>query len=1026
MNWNISAWCIRHPIPPIILFLLLTVAGMISLFGLGIEEEPNIDVPWVSVGVTDNGAAPLELETPVTKKVEDAVASVSNVKHIHSNIATGVSWTNIEFELGTNSDRATTDVREAVSSIRQQLPKGIDEPTVHRDDYDSGSSITYTIASNKRSPMELSWLVDNDITRALMACPNVGHVWRFGGCDRQILVKLDPVRLEALGATADMVNTQLRTLNINLPGGRGDVGSAEQSIRTLGSVQSLDALRSMRIMLPGDRWVELRSLGTIEDGIGERRHRAMLDGKPVISFEVIRRKGKNIVDCEKDAERVIADLENRYPKDIEFKRVFSDAKYVKESCGATFESLILGALLAVIVIWVFLRDGRAALISALAMPLSVIPTFFYMKMADFTLNDMSLLGLALVIGILVDDAIVEIENIVRHMNMGKKPFFAAIDAADEIGLAVVATTMAAVVVFLPVAFMGGIPGQFFRQFGLTVSVAVFCSLLVARLITPVMAAYWLKAKHETMNMGRLTNIYESALAVALKHRLLTCICGALFFAASIALFQMMPTSLVSRIDRGEANIKVELPPGSTIDDTIAAVDRVTASIRGRPEIDTIFDTVGKDGSVNEGRVQVVLKPREQRKISQDEFEDQVRPLLAKIPGARISFEGGWGSGSVQILLTSRDDPEALESTAQQLTREMRTIPQLTDVQSTAAALSPEIIVRPDFARASEQGVSVESIARTALIATMGDTDANRPKFDLPDRQLPIVVMLDPKYRSKLSVINNLKVAGNGGRLVPLGSVAKVSVDSGVNAITRYDRSRQVWINAKFGADYTLGQALKAIHELPAFKNRPASVKDRPSGDAEVQSDIFGGFGYAIFTGVLLIYAVLVLLFGGFLQPFTIMMSLPLSLGGALIGLWLLKKPIDMYALIGIVMLMGLVTKNAILLVEYCLAAMQKGMPREEAIFTAGRTRMRPILMTTTAMIAGMLPIAIGLGAGAEARAPMAIAVVGGLFMSTLLTLVVVPVVFTYMDDLQRFVVKMCHRPETTEDEVVKVAARDSL
>jgi len=1023
MNWNISAWCIRHPIPPIILFLLLTVAGIISLVGLGIEEEPNIDVPWVTVGISDNGAAPLELETPVTKKVEDAVAGVSNVKHIHSNIITGASWTNIEFELGTNSDRATTDVREAVTSIRQQLPKGIDEPTVHRDDYDSGSAINYTIASDKRSAMELSWLVDNDITRALMACPNVGHVWRFGGCDRQILVKLDPVRLEALGVTADMVNTQLRTLNINLPGGRGDVGSAEQSIRTLGSVQSIDALRSMRIMLPGNRWVELRSLGTIEDGIGERRHRAMLDGKPVISFEVIRRKGKNIVDCEKDAERVIADLEKRYPKDIQFKRVFSDAKYVKESCTATFESLILGAVLAVIVIWVFLRDGRAAMISALAMPLSVIPTFFYMKMADFTLNDMSLLGLALVIGILVDDAIVEIENIVRHMNMGKKPFFAAIDAADEIGLAVVATTMAAVVVFLPVAFMGGIPGQFFRQFGLTVSVAVFCSLLVARLITPVMAAYWLKAKHQPQGLGKLTIIYESALSVALKHRLTTCILGALFFAASIVLFQMLPTSLVSRIDRGESNIKVELPPGSTIDETIAAVDRVTASIRGRREIDTIFDTVGKDGAVNEGRVQVVLKPREQRKISQDEFEDQVRPLLAKIPGARISFEGGWGSGSVQILLTSRDDPEALETTAQQLTREMRTIPQLTDVQSTAASLSPEIIVHPDFARASEQGVSVESIARTALIATMGDTDANRPKFDLPDRQLPIVVMLDPKFRSKMSVIGNLKVAGNDGRLVPLSSVAKVSFDSGVNAITRYDRSRQIWINAKFGADYTLGEALKAIHQLPAFKNRPASVKDRPSGDAEVQSDIFGGFGYAIFTGVMLIYAVLVLLFGGFLQPFTIMMSLPLSLGGALIGLWLFKKPIDMYALIGIVMLMGLVTKNAILLVEYCLAAMQKGMPREEAIFTAGRTRMRPILMTTTAMIAGMLPIAIGLGAGAEARAPMAIAVVGGLFMSTLLTLVVVPVVFTYMDDLQRLIIKIFHHPEPTEDEVLKVATR---
>ena len=341
--------------------------------------------------------------------------------------------------------------------------------------------------------------------------------------------------------------------------------------------------------------------------------------------------------------------------------------------------------------------------------------------------------------------------------------------------------------------------------------------------------------------------------------------------------------------------------------------------------------------------------------------------------------------------------------------------QITDVTSTSDSVTPEIVVKPDFARAAEQGVSVESIARTALVATMGDIDANKPKFDLSDRQLPIVVQIDPKYRKKMSVIGNLKVAGASGKLVPLSSVAKVYLDSGLFHIERYDKARRVYIRAKFGADCSLGPALEAVHNLPAWKNRPQSVKDNVTGDAEMQSDVFGGFGYAIFTGVLLIYAVLVLLFKGFLQPFTIMMSLPLSLGGALIALFCLNKPIDMYALIGIVMLMGLVTKNAILLVEYCLTAMERGMPREEAIFTSGQTRMRPILMTTTAMIAGMLPIAAGIGAGAEARAPMAIAVVGGLFMSTLLTLVVVPVVFTYMDDLQRLIFKLFHHADAAQD-----------
>jgi multidrug efflux pump subunit AcrB len=458
MNWNISAWCIRNPIPSVILFVLLTVAGVNSLINLGVDEEPNIDQPWVSVSVSEPGAAPAELETQVTKRIEDAVAGLPNVKHVYSHINTGSSNTDVEFELGTNSDRATNDVREAITRIRQQLPKGIDEPVVQRDDYVSGSSVTYTISSSKRSTTELSWLVDNDVTRSLMATNGVGHVWRFGGVDRQILVNLDPVRLEAHGVTADMVNQQLRALNINLPGGKGEVGATEESIRTLGSAPTIESLRNMRIMLPGNRWVELRALGTISDGIGEMKHKALLDGKPVVSFQVIRRRGHNIVDVERDAEKVIDDLKKKLGPDIEFKRIFSDAKYVRESCAATFESLMLGAVLAVVVIWLFLKDTAAALISALAMPLSVIPTFAFMKVVNFTLNDMSMLGLALVIGILVDDAIVEIENIVRHMNMGKKPFFAAIDAADEIGLAVVATTMAAVVVFLPVAFMGGIPG----------------------------------------------------------------------------------------------------------------------------------------------------------------------------------------------------------------------------------------------------------------------------------------------------------------------------------------------------------------------------------------------------------------------------------------------------------------------------------------------------------------------------------------------------------------------------------------
>ncbi len=1002
MNWNISAWCIRNPIPPIVLFLLLTAAGVSSLFLLGIESQPNVDLPAVWVSVSQNGAAPAEIESQITRKVEDAVAGIANVKHLNSTVRTGGSDTEITFELGTNSERATSDVREAMTRIRSQLPRGVEEPVVQRQDRVSDGSITFTVSSTKRSAADLSSLIDTTITRKMIAAASIGQANRWGGTHRQICVDLDPVRLEAFGITADTVNTQLKAMNVNLPGGRGELGAAEETIRTLGSAESIDELRKTRISLPGKRWVELDTLGEVYDGNSQDTHRFIANGKQAIALNLERRRGHNVVDMEKDALKVAESLEKEFP-DLKFTKLWSSATYVKKSCNATFEAMGLGAVLAVIVIFLFLKDWRAALIAAFAMPLSVIPTFAFMQAAEFTLNDMSMLGLALVIGILVDDAIVEIENIVRHMNMGKKPYDAAIDAADEIGLAVVATTMAAVVVFLPVAFMGGVTGLYFRQFGLTVAVAVFCSLLVARLITPVMAAFWLKAHKEEENpdQSKLNRIYKPVLAKALQHRYLTVLIGVLCFGASVALFQALPTSLVSRIDYGSSWMNVELPPGSPLKETIEVVEDLSKKAVARPEVENVFAVAG-NGEIHRGWVNIKLKDKKERKLSQDQFENALRPEIAKIPGARINFGGGWGSGRVQVMLTSYD-AEALQKTCDELEKQIRTIPELTDVQSSAQALSPEIVIEPDSARASEQGVSVEAIARTAVIATIGDTDANSPKFDLADRQLPIVVRLAPQFRQKQSVIENLKVAGNDGKLVPLSSVARIHMDSGSFKVERYDRARQVHISAKFGANYSLGQALERIHSLPAFKNKPASVSDHPTGDVEEQQDMFGGFGYAIVTGVLLIYAVLVLLFRGFLQPFTIMMSLPLSLGGALIGLWAFSKPIDMYALIGIVMLMGLVTKNAILLVEYCLVQMEKGMGREEAIFLAGKTRMRPIIMTTTAMIAGMLPIAVGFGEGAEARAPMAIAVVGGLFMSTILTLVVVPVVFTYMDDLQNWI-----------------------
>lgn len=1000
MNWNISASCIRNPIPAIVLFLLLTIAGITALASLGIETDPNIDLPEVTVDVsTPTETSVTELETQITRKIENSVAGVVGVKHVNSRVTNGYSSTRINFELGTNGDRATSDVREAINRIRSELPKDINEPAIHRTNYTGDETITYTVTSNKRSPEELSSLLSTTVARSLESLPAIGKVDCFGARDRQIDVQLDPVKLEAYGVTADMVNTQLSALNTNVPGGSGRIGGRTETIRTLGSVKTVDELRKTRISLSENNWVELASLGTVSDGLSAPQQYFLVDGKPAIGLDVYRRYGKNLVDMEKDTFDGIAKVEKQFP-DLKFKILRNPAKFVKESCSATFEAMLLGALLAIVVIFLFLRNWRAALISAIAMPLSVIPTFAFLQCANYTLNNMTLLGMALVIGILVDDAIVEIENIVRHMNMGKKPYKASIDAADEIGLAVVATTMAAVVVFLPVAFMGGISGLYFRQFGWTVAVAIFCSLLVARLITPVMAAYFLKPHTEVHTESKLGKLYSTILSVALRHRFCTVLLSSILFGGSVALFQSLPTSLISRVDSGSVAVRVELPAGAQLSATRDVVEQITKIANGRPEVESVFGVCGFGmGQTNKGFINITLKPRDQRKLSQDEFEIALRPELSKVPGARINYGGGWGSGRVQIMLTSVDSG-TLQKSAQELLTQIRMIPELSDVQSNVQSASPEIVIIPDGAKAAEQGVSVETIARTAAIATLGSNSASSPKFDLIDRQIPIAVRLAPEATEDLSVISHLKIANKFGKLVPLNNVATVKIDRGVNAIERFDRSRQIQISAKFGSNYSLSQALKRIHDLPAFKQLPPSISDHPSGDVEDQKELFGGFGYAIFAGVALIYSVLCLLFRGFLQPLTIMMSLPLSLAGALVGLWLLSKPIDTYALIGIVMLMGLVTKNAILLVEYCLTQMQNGVPRTQAIFAAGRTRMRPILMTTIAMIAGMIPIAAGLGAGAEARAPMAVSVIGGLFMSTLLTLIVVPVVFTYMDDVQ--------------------------
>ena len=1005
---NISAWSIRNPVPVIVLFLVLTLAGAIAFPSLGIDQNPNVDVPTVQVLVTQPGADPTELESQVTKKVEDSVAGLGNIDTISSTVTDGSSATIVSFTLGTDSDSATNDVRNAVSQIRQDLPQSVNEPIVQKQTFAGGPVVIYAVESTEQSIAALSNLIDQDISRALLSVPGVSQVQRIGGVDREIKVDLNPNALDALGITATQVNEQLSAFNTNLPGGTTKAGGEQQTIRTLGSAATVEDLAQYAIVLPQGGSTPLSSLGKVEDGTAEPTQLAQLNGQPVVAFSVIRSTGSTLVTVEEGVKTAIAQLETTLPEDVKLNIVLDNANAIRESYSASVEALVLGAILAVVVIWLFLRNWQATLITAVALPLSLIPTFAVLKLLGYTLNSMTLLALALVVGILVDDAIVEIENIERHMEMGKPPLQASLDASAEIGLAVVATTMSIVAVFGPVAMMSGISGQFFRPFGVTVAASVLFSLLVARMVTPLMAVHLLKppshlhpsplevqaqVEEDAIAQDRLSFRYRQLLVAALKHRVVALCCAVAFFIGSLFLIPYIPVGLFSETDTGIVTLNMTLPPGATLADTDAAVQQATQQVQTNPAV----ASVQTDEKVGSATLYLGLVAKKERD-AQKEIEQQLRPLLAKVPGVHLNVsQGGAGGGNKELTITlGSEDPDALTQAADALEQQMQQVPGLVEATSSASLRKPEILIKPDPQRAADQGVTVQAIAQTALIATLGSSEASQAKFNLADRQIQVQVQLAPEYRDDLSVIQNLKIPSNQQTLVPLQTVAEVTRGSGPSEISRYNRSRNVTVGANLEG-VALGDALKAVNALPALTNLPPQVKQEEAGNAKIFNEIFGNFALAMLAAVVFIFAVLALLFNNFFYPLTIMAALPFSIGGALLGLLIGQKELGLFALIGIVLLLGLVSKNAILLVDYALIHRQEGKPTFRAVVESGVARLRPILMTTIAMVAGMAPIALGIGAGSETRSPMAIAVIGGLITSTLLTLVVVPVIFSYVD-----------------------------
>lgn len=1018
---NVSSWSIRNPIPAIMLFVLLTLAGAMSFKAMKIQNFPDLDLPTINVVASLPGASPAQLETEVARKIENSLAAVQGLKHTYAKIQDGTVTITAEFRLEKGTQEALDEVRDAVNRVRSDLPGDLRDPQISKLNLAGAPILSYSIASPQLDDEALSWFVDNEVSKALLGVSGVGSVARVGGVTREVQVALDPARMLALGVTASDISRRLRSVQQESSGGRVGLGGSEQAVRTLATVKSAEELAALDVPLPDGRRVMLSQVASVRDAVAEQRSAALLNGQPVVGFEVTRSKGASEIEVRQGVQAALAKLQAQHSH-ITLDEVFNFVDPVQENYDGSLTLLYEGAILAVIVVWFFLRDWRATFVAATALPLSVIPAFIGMWALGFTINVVTLLSLSLVIGILVDDAIVEIENIVRHLRMGKSPYEAAMEAADEIGLAVIATTFTLIAVFLPTAFMSGIAGKFFKQFGWTAALAVFASLVVARVLTPMMSAYLLKPIVQTGEPpdGPIMSRYMKAAAWCVRHRWLTSFGAGAFFVGSIALIPLLPTGFIPADDFGQSQVTIELPPGSTFTDTRATAEQARLLLQDHPHIKQIYTAIGGGAAgsdpfmpsgapeARKATLTLTLTPRSERPgLRKQVIEGEIRQRMQELPGARVTVGLAGASGEKYVMVLSGDDGKALTQAAQDVLRDLRTIPGVGNVTSSSSLVRPELVIRPNFAAAADAGVTAEQLADTLRIATAGDFDRALPKLNLSQRQVPIVVRLPEQARQDPNLLAQLPIPTPRGP-VQLGTVASITLESGPAQIDRYDRRRNVNLDVELNGQ-PLGDVAAAAQKLPSVLQLPAGVSQSTFGDAEVMAELFASFGLAMLTGVLCIYMVLVLLFGGFMQPVTILAALPLSLGGAFVALLATKSAFSMPSLIGLIMLMGIATKNSILLVDYAIIAMRQGMNRWDALLDACHKRARPIVMTTIAMGAGMMPIALGWGADPSFRQPMAVAVIGGLITSTFLSLLVIPVVFTFIDDVAQWVVRRVKR-----------------
>ena len=1033
MNFrNLSAWSIRNPVVPIVLFVALSLAGIVAFMGMKVQDQPDVEFPVVQIVIAQPGAAPTEIENQITNKIEASIRQIAGVDSIGSTTTEGSVRIGILFQLGVDVNGAVADVKNAVDQVRGDLPDGILEPQVSKLATSSQPIAYFSATADDMTLEQLSWFLDDTVSKRLLAVPGMAEVHRGGGVDREIQVILDPARMQSLGVNAVQVNAALRALNLNAAGGQSEIAGSRQSVRVLGNARTAYELSQTQVGFASGRTVRLGDVAEVKDGYSELTSIAKVNGKGAVTFSIARARGESDVEVYDATLKELSKLEAEQDHRVHFANVYNSADQTRQQYHSSISAMVEGAILAVIVVFFFLRDWRSTIVSAIAIPLSSIPTFFVLNMFGFTLNTMTLLALGLVAGVLVDDAIVEIENIVRHMRMGKSAYQASIDAADEIGLAVVATTFSIVAVFLPVGLMPGITGQFFKNFGWTVVISVLFSLLVARMITPMIAAYFLKAKGEQSHgegpmMDRYMAILRWSLdtraaqayrtrfarpdgrvplvrrltARLLDHRLW--MIGVAFVALlmTVGMFVVIPKQVFPDENRDNVSLKIETVPGTTLKQNEAITDAVMAIILAQPEVDVAIERI-RETSAN-----IYVSLKKDRARSSIVFQRELTPVLQKVADARVSFEapqqggGSSGSGRAIDVMLSGSNPDLLLKTAHRLAEQMATLKSVVAPRINADLKRPELVVTPHFDLAASLGVTTQALSQTIRIATQGEINQNSAKFSLTDRQVPIRVKIPVEQRQSLATIENLPVPTASGGTVPLSRLATIGFGAGPTQIQRYNLSRRVYVGADLPAGVVKGTADTAIANLPIMKNLPAGVSNAVAGNDKISGELAVNFPRALLAGVLLTFSVLVLLYRRFISPLVNMASLFLAPLGGLILLAIVGQPLSMPVFIGILMLFGIVAKNSILLIDFTIEEMANGVDKLTAIVDAGHKRAQPIVMTTVAMVAGMIPTAMSIGGNGGWRAPMGTVVIGGLILSTLLTLLIVPAGFSLADGLEK-------------------------